>query len=135
MTDFERKTQTFQDRTTALHAELTATRKHLARANEKTAELLQIAAEAGVTAVSIGKKHPRVENEGWPFGYSGNIFTPVGERVGSWPAAWHIAERAGIGGGSGNTGQHQTDNTDLIDGVYELRAGQWARIDLDEVER
>jgi hypothetical protein len=97
---------------------------------KKTEELLAIASEVGVTAVSIGKKHPLVGNEDWPFGASGSIFTRKEDRHDGWPAAWHIARQAGVGGGAGNSGQHQADTSNLIDGVYECRNGAWSRVDL-----
>lgn len=132
MTDYEKKTEVLAARTKALREQLAAVQRELVAATGKTAELLEIAAEAGVSAVSIGKIHERVGNERWAYG-DGAIFTPVDERVGGWPAAWHIAERAGVSCGAGNTGQHQADISGLIDGVYECRNGLWTRIDLVEV--
>jgi len=132
MTDFESKTERLVQRTAALREELAQVQRDLVAATGKTAELLDIAAEAGVSAVSIGKIHERVGNERWTYG-NGAIFTPVDERVGGWPAAWHIAERAGISQGAGNPGQHQADTSGLIDGVYECRGGLWTRIDLEAV--
>ena len=102
----------------------------LAHAKTKTAELLEIARAAGVTAVGISKTHPRLGNEHWGQRGGGAIFTPVDEEVNGWPAAWHVAEKAGVGFGCGNPGQHQARTKNLIDGVYEVRDGLWSRIDL-----
>lgn len=113
-------------------SDLKALSLKLRRAYVKTEELLAIASEVGVTALSIGKKHPLVGNEEWPFGVSGSIFTHPDARHNGSPAAWHITEKAGVGGGCGNTGQHQADTSNLIDGVYECRGGVWSRVDLIE---
>jgi multidrug efflux pump subunit AcrA (membrane-fusion protein) len=101
----------------------------LDKAAVKTAQVLEIAKNVGVKALSIGMKSARVRNEAWPFGYKGSIFTVPGARDPyGYPLAWTIAEQAGISGGCGNTGQHSVDDSLLIDGVYELRAGKWHKI-------
>ena len=133
MTDFENKTTRLQEQTDTLMADLADVRSALSAATGKTAELLAIAQEAGVTAVSIGKIHPRVSNEHWHYGGSA-IYTPPSEKVGGSPAAWFIAQQAGISWGCGNPGQHQADTSQLVDGVYECKGGLWSRIDLQAVE-
>lgn len=128
--NFERKAESIAYQIRTSQAELKSLASKLTRAAAKTEALLAIASDVGVTALSIGKKHPLVGNEGWPFGYAGSVFTSKTDEVNGWPAAWHITQKAGIGGGSGNSGQHQADTSELIDGVYECRDGVWARIDL-----
>lgn len=113
-----------------LQREVETVSELLEKSTAKTQELLAIAASVGTTVVSIGKKHPLVENEDWPWSASGSIFTPKDDRVNGTPAAWHIARRAGVEHCAGNTGQHQVKDAHLIDGVYECRDGQWARIDI-----
>lgn len=98
-------------------------------AKEKTAEVLSIANEIGVKTVGIGRKHASLGNTEFPFGGSGSIFTPTQSRHNGWPSAWHIAERAGISGGCGNTGQHQIRQDSCVDGVYRCIKGVWTRIE------
>lgn len=98
-------------------------------ASEKTIEVLAIANEAGVKTVGIGRRHASLGNEDFPFGPSGSIFTPQGSRTNGWPSAWHIAEKAGIGAGAGNRGQHQIKSDSCIDGVYRCVKGIWTRIE------
>lgn len=132
MTNYEQKTNRIKGEAESLRRQLAALDKELAASVVKTEELLSIAAECGVTVVGIGKKHPALKNEDWPFGVGGSIFTPPVDRTpDGWPAAWHIARRAGISAGAGNTGQHQADTSRLVDGVYELKGGVWARIDVE----
>lgn len=130
--DFESKAKSLAYQVERAQSDLKALSLKLRRAAAKTDELLAIASEVGVTAVSIGKKHPLVGNENWTFGTSGSIFTPKEDRHDGWPAAWHIARKAGVGDGCGNSGQHQADTSNLIDGVYECRGGVWSRVDLIE---
>lgn len=114
-----------------LKRELDDVSELLAIATTKTQELLAIAASVGTTVVSIGKKHPLTDNKSWPFGTSGSIFTPKADKVNGYPASWHIASKAGVSFGCGNGNQHQVKDEHLIDGVYECRDGQWARIDVE----
>jgi hypothetical protein len=128
--DFESKAKGLAYQVERAQSELKQLAAHLTSAAAKTEELLAIASDVGVTAVSIGKKHPLVGNEDWSFGAASSIFTRKDDQHDGWPAAWHIAKEAGVSGGAGNTGQHQADTRDLIDGVYECRGGVWARVDL-----
>lgn len=130
MTNFEYKLDRATAQLTSAQSDAQGVLSALEYARQKTAEVLAIAESVGTTAISIGMKHPIVNNEDWPFGASGSIFTPLADRVNGWPSAWRIAEKAGISAGAGNSGQHQTDNSQLVDGVYELRDGAWQRIDL-----
>lgn len=132
MTNFDSQANLLESRAATLALDISDFEERLAVARVKTARLLQVAKENGVTAVSVGKKHSRVGNESWGFGTTGAIFTPPKERINDWPAAWHLAEAMGISYGCGNPGQHQADISELIDGVYEIRGGQWKRIDLDD---
>lgn len=129
--NFEQKASSLTRTVESAMQQLNALQSQLRHAATKTEELLAIASGVGVTALSIGKKHPLVGNEDFPFGVSGSIFTPEENRHNGWPAAWHIAETAGISQGAGNSGQHQADTSNLIDGVYECRGGAWSRVDLE----
>lgn len=129
MTDFDSKIENTQSRVREALQELKEIERHLRVAEAKTEELLEIASSVGVELVSIGKKTDLIDSTKH-FNYaSGSIFTPTENRHGHWPAAWHIAEKAGVSYGAGNNGQHQAHTSDLIDGVYECRNGQWSRID------
>lgn len=129
--NFEQKASSLARTVENALQQLELLQSQLQHAATKTEELLAIASEVGVTAVSIGKKHTLVGNEGWPFGFTGSIFTPKDAEHEGWPAAWHIARKAGVSGGAGNGGQHQVDTSNLIDGVYECRDGVWSRVDLE----
>lgn len=128
--DMDRTIATLNQRSADLQREVAEVGEQLERATAKTQELLAVAASVGTTVVSIGKKHPRVENEDWPFGVSGSIFTPPKDYHNGTPTAWIIARQVGVAAGAGNTGQHQIRTENLIDGVYECRDGQWSRIDI-----
>ena len=134
MTNFDQQGNYLQHQVDELSIKLSDYEERLAVARVKTSTLLRLAKENGVTAISIGKKHPRVGNENFPFGGAGSIFTPKDERIDDYPAAWRLAELMGISYGAGNTGQHQADVSELIDGVYEIRKGAWYRIDLEEAK-
>ena len=97
-----------------------------------TGKLLSACEEKGITKVSVGvasKKVPASFN--YPFGANGSIFQfiPKSNRGDTWPPIWDIVDKLGIGGGCGNSDQKQADLTDLIDGVYELKKGQWKKTD------
>lgn len=110
-------------------AELASKREMLMSALAKTEEVLAIAQSLDVDVVAIGKIHELVANEHWNFGYQGSIFTHPDARVDGWPAAWAISERARIGSGAGNTGQHQIMSGSVIDGVYRCVDGLWERVE------
>lgn len=125
-------TQNIERHTRALRAVISEAEDALARieaAAEKTAEVLLVASEVGVKTVGLGRKHASLNNKAFPFHGSGNIFTPPGSRTNDWPSAWHIAEKAGISIGAGNSGQHQIPADSCIDGVYRCVNGTWTRLE------
>lgn len=130
--NFEEKAQSLTSSVDSALVRLEQLSSQMRHAKKKTEELLAIASEVGVTAVSIGKRHKSVGNGDWGFGVTSSIFTHPDARHDGWPAAWHIASKAGVSSGCGNGGQHQADTSNLIDGVYECRGGVWARIDLED---
>lgn len=130
MTDFDHKIELTQIRVRNSLQDLKDLERHLKIAETKTEELLEIASSVGVELVSIGKHTELIDStKNYPYTASGSIFTPIENRHGGWPAAWHIAEKAGVSYGAGNGGQHQAHTVNLIDGVYECRNGQWSRVD------
>ena len=100
-----------------------------ANAEERTAKVLAAAEANDVKRIGINCYNGWVySGERFPFTARGSIFAKGRDDQG-WPVAWRIAKQAGIGDGCGNTEQHQVSNPDaLIDGIYELRNGVWARV-------
>lgn len=103
-----------------------------------TLEFLQKMGAVGYTKVSVGKKHRSVpSSDSWPFNHGDSVFgfVPKYNEATSktsnrgWPPIWGVVEQMGISKGAGNSHQHQADTTNLIDGVYHLKKGQWVRID------
>lgn len=127
--DLTREIDNQKRRLRAVIEEAERTLARIEAAGEKTAEVLAIANDAGVKTVGLGRKHASLGNSDFPFGGSGNIFTPMNHRTDGWPTAWHIAEQAGISTGAGNTGQHSIPANACIDGVYRCVKGVWTRIE------
>lgn len=93
---------------------------------EKTNNLLAICDHMRVTRIGIGARNNSLKDSAdYPFNYSGSIF--VDGKKDGWPKAWAVAECAGIQCGCGNSGQHDVSG-DFIDGVYEIKGGQWQRV-------
>lgn len=100
-----------------------------------TSKFLEKCAAKGITKVSIGiKSHKVPVTKSWPFGFSGSVFSFVPEKNKNHNESqpiWRIVESFGIHGGAGNTDQCQLSpegDKKLIDGVYELRSGQWKKV-------
>ena len=59
------------------------------------------------------------------------MFADGEEKKTRWPIIWAAVEEMGIGGGSGNTGEHSIALkywSKLVDGVYKLKDGKWERM-------
>ena len=127
--NLEAKVSTLQQRVSSIINDS----QEVIRQAREAAKLLSIAEDMGVTVISIGRKSALVENEGWPFGYSGSIFTKKEDQdKNGWPSAWAIASKAGVDAGAGNSGQHQVKSGVLLEGVYQLRDGQWYEVSQEE---
>ena len=99
----------------------------LAAATEFTAKFLDECERSGIKRVGVGRLP---KNKTWTFGPSGSVFTFGGERDKSGcPAIWGVVTRLKISNGAGNSDQHQANLSNLIDGVYELREGNWRKMD------
>lgn len=96
-------------------------------AKKQTTAFLKKCAEYDITKVYIGVSP---EEREWPFGGCGSVFTVGNAKApsGDWPAIWGVVEELGISGGAGNTDQHQVRNENLIEGVYEVKNGNWRRV-------
>lgn len=127
--DIARETERYKRSLRAAIDEAEAALARIEAAGEKTAEVLAIANEVGVKTVGLGRRHASLGNLDFPFGGSGHIYTPKGNRTDGWPSAWHIARKAGIADGAGNSGQHQIPSGACIDGVYRCIKGVWTRIE------
>jgi len=93
-------------------------------AKTKTEEFLNSCTEHGIKVVSIGTETDLIKSsKKFPFNHSGSIFAD--EEFNGWPAIWRVGEKTGVGDGCGNSGQHQSNNENLIEGVYALRDGKW----------
>ncbi len=104
----------------------------LKNAREFTDKFLSECSKAGITKIAISKKTDTIpSSKEYPFGVTGNVFAfqPKKRAQGSWPPIWGVCEKFGIGGGCGNSDQHQIDDSSLIDGVYHLKSGKWMRVD------
>lgn len=128
--DFEREVESLGRSVEDITARQHKLAERLAEARAFTARFLQACSDNGITVAGVGKKHPKLGNEKWPFSPGRSVFCEKDARTNDgWPAIWSVVNQLGIGDGAGNTGQHQADTSKLIDGVYECRDGQWLRID------
>lgn len=103
---------------------------NIKEAAETTANILAACERLGVNIVGVGAKSADIpESMSHPFGASGSVFAS-GKGKDGWPVAWSIVRLAGISGGCGNPGQHQTeDGTKMLDGVYRCVDGVWSKDD------
>lgn len=101
-------------------------------ATVKTVEFLDTCEKLGLTVVGINEI-PEKRIVSWPFRGMGSAFGNGPKSKGGGyhngsPAIWKAVELHGISGSCGNTGQHSlTKDAPLIDGVYELRKGNWIK--------
>lgn len=94
-----------------------------------TVKFLEECRVSGITKVSICREHKSIpETKTFPFGCSNSVFAVGKRKDDGWPPIWGIVERLGIGVGCGNGDQHQIDDSNLIDGVYHLKNGKWAKV-------
>ena len=125
--NFEKEMDTKDARLKQLESELAGLREQYSKAFPFTERFLTECAKAGIRKVAIGKAPPS-----WPFEGSGSVFTFGNARDKSdWPAIWGVVNRLKIGGGCGNTDQHQISaegQRSLIDGTYKLKDGVWSRV-------
>lgn len=111
--DFDRKIESIKD-------DLKSALNQLKTAKKETFTFLKKCEAVGIKCVSIGKRTKRIKSsESWPFSADDSVFAE-GRGKDGWPLIWKVAS-----GGCGNHDQHSNDNSKLIDGVYELRAGKW----------
>jgi len=96
---------------------------------EYTKVFLDECKKQGIKLVSIGRTDEEIKStNGWPFDPARSIFADNRSKD-DWPAIWKVSENLGIGGGCGNSGQHQISSeayARLVDGVYSYKNGKWS---------
>ena len=111
-----------------LSRDLKALKDTYENARDFTSIYLQCCEKHGISLTSIGKKTDLISAcKGWPFGFKNNVFAD--EEENGCPAIWKVCEEMKLGGGGGNTGQHQASCARLVDGVYKLKNGTWLKIE------
>lgn len=104
-------------------------REEYERAKIMTAHVLAAAEANGVDRIGINTIDKTVHETGnFPFAARGSLFAK-GRHENGWPVVWKVASDAGISGGAGNTDQHQIQSVALVDGIYELRDGEWRMVE------
>ena len=115
--------------------------KDLEAAKENTNRFLLECEKVGIKVVSIGTKTDKIKSskEWGSFGHDGSIFADEYEKrkdgTKGWPAIWKVSEafeKEGYGYGCGNSGQHQFNCAEFIEGVYEFKEGKWYLIEEKE---
>lgn len=106
--------------------------KKVAECREFTARFLKICEKHDIKVVAINTISKRIPRSvSYPFGAYGSVFA-CGDSKGGRPKIWDAVDEAGVGGGAGNTDQHQLSDKArvlLIDGVYSFKGGAWKRQD------
>lgn len=132
--DFEKRISNLESQQRNISDEVSDLRESFTEAVEFTNKFLSECGKAGIRRVAIGVQSKRVPvSEQFPFGGRYSVFSfpaNVRDRNG-FPAIWKIVGALGISGSCGNSDQHQiTKEGDekLINGVFEVRAGQWRRV-------
>jgi hypothetical protein len=131
--NFDCRISSLEEKQKSLDSSIKEVRSSYESAKVFTEKFLGECKRAGITKVSIGMKHKSVPSTlDWPFGHSSSVFAFQPKKAemsnGGWPPIWGVVARLGIGGGCGNGDQHQADTSNLIDGVYNLRAGNWLKL-------
>jgi len=100
-----------------------------------TEEFLNKCADAGYTRVSVCTAHSKIPDSiDFPFGAEDSVFAypDRGEKEPrnelDQPPIWDIVEEMGIGGGCGNSHQHDISRLGGIEeGAYYLKGGKWLK--------
>jgi hypothetical protein len=94
-----------------------------------TARLLALADELGITVVGVGVRHHWLGNETFPWPKN-SLFVPDQFEYDGWPAAWELAQRAGIYRGTAATrGQAAIDTRHLHRGVWVQSSDEgWVQV-------
>lgn len=95
-----------------------------------TEGFLECCKKYGIKTVSIQERTDLIPySKNFGFGAEGSVFAE--EKIGDWPAIWTVAQEYGIGAGCGNACQYQITRSAaarLIDGVYQLKNGNWRKV-------
>lgn len=104
----------------------------LKKAKVFTTTFLDECAKVGITRVSVGLASEKVPaSVNYPFSPRSSVFQfPSGTKDKSGCTAISgVVHKLGISGGCGNSDQYQIKtDADLMEGVFELKKGQWRKI-------
>jgi len=127
--NFEARFSRLESALASVSNDLALARTEYAKANDFTTKLLYECGEVGIKEVAIGVADKSVpESMEFVFGARGNIFA-MGRDKSGWPSIWGCVDRAGIASSCGNSNQKQiNDESQVVDGVYHLRDGKWAKV-------
>lgn len=95
-----------------------------------TQDFLECCKKHDIDLVAINCNDDRLKDNHYSFAPYESVFADGDDNEG-WPLIWSVVEDFGISGGCGNSGQHaitEDASVKLIDGVYELKNGQWRKI-------
>jgi hypothetical protein len=127
--DYKYRFEELKEQADALALDATAMLDKYNAACEFTSKFLATCSKHYIREVCIGVSNKIVPSSvAWPFNTSNSIFA-MGNSENGWPKIWEIVEKMGIGGGCGNSDQHQSDNSNLVDGAYQHKDGKWIKID------
>ena len=106
-------------------------RSEYEEARDFTAILLDKAKSMGIKALGINKTSKKTQDSPWSEMHGYGIFAKErGDGGKGWPLVWRLAEEMEIHAGCGNNQQAQIENdksAQLVDGIYELKAGIWKK--------
>lgn len=93
-----------------------------------TDKFLNKCKQLGLSRVAVGIADQDTDGaKGWNGGY-GMVFSND-HRTGTWPTIWKVIEDMQMEGGCGNSNQYQSSSVHrLVDGVYELKDGNWIKL-------
>lgn len=130
--DFEKRISDIEIRTQNLIDDIHRIKKDYELSKDFTSKLLLECKNTGITKVSICKRHKSLpQSTNFSFGVNGSIFAFQPKKIKDksvWPPVWGVVKKMGISHGCGNSNQHQIDSSNLVDGVYHLKSGQWKKI-------
>ena len=106
-------------------------RSEYEEARDFTAILLDKAKSMGIKALGINKTSKKTQDSPWSEMHGYGIFAKEkGDDDKGWSLVWRLAEEMEIYAGCGNNQQAQIKHdksAQLVDGIYELKAGIWKK--------
>lgn len=127
----EQELKNFEIRAKEIKTEIDDYLKRLRRQAKNTKAFLLECKIAGITGVAIETGHESIPpSMNFPFGVHGSVFSIAARDKNGWPAIWGVAEKCGLRDGCTNSNQAQIKSGELMEGVYHLKDGIWARISI-----